>query len=235
MWAAVRLVGVAFLGRPRSPRAAVAEEAPPPVRAALIGLMAAAGLVGLFPGAVLTLAGPALHRLVAAGMDDRAGLLTVAPQSDMPGYSAAGIALVMALAAGLAVWLGRQQAVPGHRVGPAWDGGFGPPPAWLPFGDPLTQYGGASFAQPLRRALGPALLRARETVDMPAPGDTRPAHVSVTIDDPMEYGLFHPVAALRARLSAFADRLQFLTIRRTLSLMFATLVFFLVVVALTEQ
>ena len=233
--AAVRLVGVAFLGRPRSPRASAAVEAGPPARAAMIGLAVASGLVGLFPGAVLWLAGPALRRLTAAGMEDRAGLLAVAPQADLPGYSAVGIALVFGVSAGLVLWLVRARTVSGHRTGPAWDCGFGAPPPWLPFGDPLTQYGGASFAQPLRRALGPALLRASETVDMPAPGETRPAHVRTEISDPAAWWVFRPVAGLRAVLSDFADGMQFLTIRRTLALMFAALILFLVAVALMEQ
>ena len=233
--AAVRLVGVAFLGRARTPRAAAAEEAGPATRAALIGLAVASGLTGLFPWAVLALAGPALRRLVSSDLTDRAGLLWVLPQADMPGYSAAGIALVLALAAGLVVWLLRAGCVPGHRVGPAWDCGFGPPPPWLPFGAPLTQYGGGSFAQPLRRALGTTLLRATESVDMPAPGETRPARIAAGVTDPAEWALFRPAGRLRERLSAVADHLQFLTIRRTLALMFVVLVGFMAVVALTEQ
>lgn len=233
--AAVRLVGVAFLGRPRSPRASAAEEAGKTMRTTLIALAVALGLVGLFPGAVLALAGPALLRLVSAGMDDRAGLLAVVPQADLPGYSAPGIALILALAAGLAVWLARTCTVPGHRAGPAWDGGCGPPPAWLPFGDPLTQYGGASFAQPLQRVLGAVLLRARETVDMPPPGDTRPAQVSVTMADPAERVLFAPAAALRRRLVVGADRCWLPGIGRSLAVVFALLVGFLAVVALLEQ
>ncbi len=233
--AAVRLVGVAFLGRPRTPRTAAADEAGPRTRDALTGLAVALGVVGLFPGAVLSLAEPALRRLVSAGMDDRVGMLTVTPQADMPGYAAAGIALVVALAAGLVVWLVRSLTTPGHRVGPAWDGGFGAPPPWLPFGDPLTQYGGASFAQPLHRTLGTALLRAEETVDTPAPGETRPARIAVVTSDPAEWGLFGPLTRLRARLSAYADAIRFLTLRHTLALMFAALVLFLAVLALMEQ
>ena len=203
--AAVRLVGIAFLGRPRSPRASAADDAGRHTRQALIGLAAASGLVGLFPGAVLWLAGPALRRLVSADMADRAGLLAVAPQTDLSGYSAPGIALVLALAGGLAVWLVRARTVPGQREAPAWDGGFGPPPAWLPFGDPLTQYGGASFAQPLLRALG---VRA-----WPAWPALRPV----------------------ARVSALAERFWGLSARTLLAVMFAVLVGFLVAVVVTEQ
>jgi formate hydrogenlyase subunit 3/multisubunit Na+/H+ antiporter MnhD subunit len=233
--AAVRLVGVAFLGRPRLPRTSAAEEAGRPTRVALIGLAGVSALVGLFPGAVLALAGPALRRLVTTDLAGRAGLLSVAPQADLPGYSAVGIALVLGLSAGLVVLLARQRATPGHRIGPAWDCGFGAPPVWLPFGDPLTQYGGGSFAQPLLRAFGTALLRVRQRIDTPAPGETRPARIALEMSDPAERCLFRPVAAVRGRLSFFADTIQFLTIRRTLSLMFAALVLFLAVVALMEQ
>ncbi len=233
--AAVRLVGVAFLGRPRLPRTSAAEEAGRPTRMALIGLAGVSALVGLFPGAILALTGPALRRLVTADLADRAGLLSVAPQADLPGYSAVGIALVLGLSVGLAVLLARLRATPGHRVGPAWDCGFGAPPVWLPFGDPLTQYGGGSFAQPLLHALGTALLRARQRVDTPAPGGTRPVHIALEMSDPAERGLFRPIAAVRARLSLFADAIQFLTIRRALSLMVAALVLFLAVVVLVEQ
>jgi hydrogenase-4 component B len=233
--AAVRLVGVVFLGRPRLPRTSAAEEAGRPTRMVLIGLAGVSAFVGLFPGAVLALAGPALRRLLTTDLADRAGLLSVAPQADLPGYSAIGIALVLGLSAGLVVLLVRLRTTPGHRLGSAWDCGFGAPPVWLPFGDPLTQYGGGSFSQPLLRALGRALLRAGEQIDTPAPGETRPAHIAVEMIDPAERCLFRPLAALCARLSAFADTIQFLTIRRTLSLMFAVLVLFLAVVVLMEQ
>jgi hypothetical protein len=231
--AAVRLVGVAFLGRPRSPRAAAAEEAGRPTRVALIALAGLSGAIGLFPGAVLALAGPALRLLVSVGMEGRIGVLRISTQADVPGYAAPAVTVLLGLALALVVWLLRAHAVAGHRVGPAWDCGFGAPPPWLPFGDPLTQYSGASFGQPLRRALG-VLLAARESVDMPEPGDTRPARIAVSVTDPAEAGLFRPLAHWRDRLSGYADGMQFLTIRRTLSVVFVALVTFLAIVALTE-
>ena len=233
--AAVRLVGVAFLGRPRTPRTAAAEEAGPRTRDALTGLAVALGWSGCFPARCCRWRNPPCGGWSRPAWTTAVGMLTVAPQADMPGYAAAGIALVVALAAGLVVWLVRSLTTPGHRVGPAWDGGFGAPPPWLPFGDPLTQYGGASFAQPLHRTLGTALLRAEETVDTPAPGETRPARIAVVTSDPAEWGLFGPLTRLRARLSAYADAIRFLTLRHTLALMFAALVLFLAVLALMEQ
>lgn len=231
--AAVRLVGVAFLGRPRLPRTSAAEEAGRATRVAMIGLAGLSALIGLFPGAILALAGPVLRRLVTADLADRAGLLSVAAHANQPGYSAIGMALVLGLSVGLAVALARLRASPGHRVGPAWDCGFGAPPVWLPFGDPLTQYGGGSFAEPLLRVLGTSLLRVH--VDTPTPGETRPAHIVLEESDPAERRLFRPVAAILVRLSSAAGAIQRLTLRRALSLMVATLVLFLAVVALMER
>lgn len=233
--AAVRLIGVGFVGRPRTPRAAAAEEAGPPARAAMIGLGAITVMIGLFPGLVLRLLEPASHLLVGVGMSDRADALLVSPQADAPGYAAPLVAVLFGLAIAFAAWVLRSCAVRGHRRGPAWDCGFGAPPPWLPFGDPLTQYGAASFGQPLRRALGSTLLAARETVAMPAPGDRHAAHLAVSVDDPASATIFRPVARWRDMLSGVADGMQFLTVRQTLSIMFAVVVFFLAAVALTEQ
>jgi formate hydrogenlyase subunit 3/multisubunit Na+/H+ antiporter MnhD subunit len=232
--AAVRLVGVALLGRPRTPRCAAAEEPGRCTRAALLGLTGAAVLVGLFPSFIIDLAGPALVLVAGAGFGERASALVLAPAADVAGYSAPGAVLLLALAAGL-VWLALRRAAPGHRSAPAWDCGFGDPPAWLPFGDPATQYGGASFGQPLRRALGVALLDAREAVDMPSPGDRRPATVVASFTDPAARLIFAPLGRLRDAVSAWADAMQFLTVRASLSLMVGLLVLLLAALAIVEQ
>jgi hypothetical protein len=233
--AAVRLIGVGFLGRPRSPRAAAAEEAGRATQAAMLGLAILSGVIGLVPGLVLQLAAPASRLLVGGGMGGRAGLLGMAPQLDAPGYAPVAICVLLGASLAMVIAMVRRYAVPGHRRGPAWDCGFGAPPAWLPFGDPASQYGGASFGQPLRRMLGTGILHARERVDMPEPGDTRAAHLTVTLRDPADAALFGPVGLLRDRISGFTDRMQFLTVRRTLAVMFFALVLFLTGIAVLEQ
>jgi hypothetical protein len=70
---------------------------------------------------------------------------------------------------------------------------------------------------------------------MPQPGDTRPAAFSARLHDPASVLIFAPIGHLRARLSDLADRMQFLTIRQTLSVIFAALVAFLGAIALLEQ
>ena len=111
------------------------------------------------------------------------------------------------------------------RRAPAWDCGFPDP-------SPATQYTGSSFAQPIRRVFGTIVFRAVEHVDMPPPGDTRPARFSLDLRDLVWDVLYRPVAT---GVDAIADRLnrfQFLTIRQYLSLVFAALVGLLLVLAL---
>lgn len=234
--AAVRLVGIAFLGRPRTPRTAAANEVKPLARAAMMGLAGIVGIVGLFPGMFLGFAGPALRALTSAvDVPVRAAGLVISPQATGPGYAAPAIAVLVALVGGAVFLLLKTRAVPGHRNAPAWDCGFGAAPVWLPFGDPLTQSSAASFAQPLRRILATSLLDAHDRADMPALADPRPAHFATTQRDPARTFLFDPVARIRAALTDRADRMQFLTIRRTLTVMVAALVLFLAAVAIVEQ
>lgn len=229
--AAVRLFGATFLGRPRTPRTAAAEEPGPATRAALAGLAALSLLVGLLPGMVPGLAAPLLARFASATLDDRTGWLLLAARADRPGYAALGLAVLLAAGAALAFAL-RRRIGSNAETGPAWEGGFQAPPAWLPFGDPATQISAAGFSQPLRRTFGAALLGARERLDRPAPGETRPARLEVTLADPVERWLCAPGRAVLAALVRRADRFADLTIRQLLGVMFATLVLFLLAVAL---
>jgi formate hydrogenlyase subunit 3/multisubunit Na+/H+ antiporter MnhD subunit len=225
--AAVRLVGVAFLGRPRTPRAAAAQEAGMPARLAMLGLAGASLLIGLFPGLVLEAAEPALRALTGYGMSERASLLVVAPQASAPGYVAPGVALLLGIALAAVVAALRRGAVAGHRGGPAWEGGAAPPPPWLPFGDPATQYGAAGFAQILRRTLGTTLL-ARE------PGETRAAGTS-TLDDPAERFVVRPLRRCHAALSGLAERVQSMSPRQALAMLLGAVAAFLAFVSMAAD
>jgi formate hydrogenlyase subunit 3/multisubunit Na+/H+ antiporter MnhD subunit len=232
--AAVRLIGVAFLGRPRTPRTAVADEAGRFGRYAMLGLAAIAVLLGLLPGPMLWLLDPVLRGLTGLGMADRAGWLSVSPNVATPGYAALVVLLLLALAAGLSVLVRRRFAAKGQSRGPAWANGFAAAPAWLPFGDPVTQYGGASFAEPLQRTLGHAVLGARETLTGPPPGIHGPVHLLASFRDPALVWLFAPLQRTRALASRAADAMQLLTIRRILMVMFVVLVLFLAAIAALE-
>ena len=233
--AAVRLIGVALLGRPRSMAAAEAHEAGPPLRWAMLLCALGVVMVGLFPGSMLWFADPAMTVMVHGAMLDRIGYLGFSVTSDAPGYAPLFILLLIGLAVA-ALWAAlRAWAVQGHRAAPLWDCGFGDPPAWQPYGDPLAQYSSTSFAQPLRRVLGATLLGARDKVFMPRPGDVSPARITVTMADPANVWLLDPIARARALLSTAADRLHFITVRQALSLMVFVLIGLLVFIAAMEQ
>ena len=160
--AALRLIGIGFLGRPRSLRAAAAEEAD---RRTLLGIGFLAALclpLALLPGLLLA----ALHPVVML-------LVPGAPALPLP-YAPLPVAVLMLAVAG-AAWFGlRRYGARGEREAPAWNGGFGKPPIWLPFGDPQTQPSGSGFAAPARAVLGWfAMPRAapgkRAALSIPAP------------------------------------------------------------------
>jgi hydrogenase-4 component B len=149
--AAVRVAGTVFLGRPRTPRAAVAEETPWALRLCLIGLAALTGLLAVFPGLALLPAARDIARL--ANGSGLGMVLVLKPGAEAPGYAPVAIAGLLALACYAMLWLSRRRGA-GHRREPAWSGGAAPSPLWLPFGDPTTQIGAVSFAEPLQRMLG---------------------------------------------------------------------------------
>lgn len=152
--AAVRLVGIGFLGRPRTPRTAAAEEASLPVRLAVAGLAGLCVLLGIWPSLALALVRPAVTQLLDAGWAGR--LLVIPAQADGPGYAAPGLAALLALSGVLLAWIARGRAGQGGQRVPPWESGLDEPPPWLPFGDPASQYSAASASQALLRSLGHA-------------------------------------------------------------------------------
>ncbi len=110
-------------------------------------------------------------------------------------------------------------------AGPAWGCGFSD-------AVPEAQYGGASFAQPIRRVFGTMAFHARDHVEMPPPGDMRPARLRIELHDLIWEGMYAPIVGAVALSSGWLNQLQFLTIRRYLSLVFATLVMLLLVLAI---
>jgi hydrogenase-4 component B len=151
-FASVRLFGVAFLGRPRTPRTAVAEEVAFPARGVLIGLASLTGLLGLVPALALLPAARALAALANGGSGASGFAMSLQPGAEAPGYAPIVVAALLLIIGCALLWLLHRGAAQSQRHEAAWSGGFAPPPAWLPFGDPASQYGPVSFADPLRRA-----------------------------------------------------------------------------------
>jgi hypothetical protein len=78
----------------------------------------------------------------------------------------------------------------------------------------------------------PVVFQARERVDMPLPGDARPARLTVTMRDLPWDAMYVPTAEVIWSAAEKLNHLQVLTIRKYLSLMFVALVALLLTVAL---
>ncbi|MBU8537098.1 proton-conducting transporter transmembrane domain-containing protein [Falsiroseomonas tokyonensis] len=232
--AMVRLFGLVFLGRPRTPRAAGAVEGRGAARLALLLPAGLTLLFGLLPGPLLALAEGAVQLLVPHGMVERGSLAMIRVGDGGARIMPLAIALLLAVAGALVWWLVRRRAPAGVARAAAWDCGFMAPPQHLPFGDPVTQPSAAGFGQPLRRMLGGSLLAAHESVTMPAPGDPGPARVESGFADPSERWLLAPLARLRDALAARAEALRDLPLTATLMLPFGTLVALLALAAWLE-
>lgn len=224
----VRAFGVTFLGRPRSPASGDAREVDRFSLAAMLALAVLCLLVGILPGFVIDALAPVTRALVGGAMPAQAHVpwLSVVPVAESrSSYNGLLVFLFIAASAWLAAILVHRFASHELRRGPAWDCGFPDP-------SPATQYTAGSFAQPIRRVFGSVVFQARETVAMPPPGDTAPARLVVEMHDPIWERLYAPIAAAVDFAALRLNRLQFLTIRRYLVLVFLSLVFLLAVLAL---
>ena len=224
----VKAFGVSFLGRPRSPAAERAHETDPFSLAAM-GLFALlCALAGIFPGIVIDLLSPAVSLLTGSKMPVQTALpwLSIVPIAESrSSYNGLIFFLFIAFTASLAALAIHRFASAKVRRGPAWDCGYPDP-------SPSTQYTASSFAQPIRRVFGTLVFRARETVEMPAPGDMGAARMHLELRDLIWDYLYAPVAAFVGFTAEALNPLQFQTIRRYLGLVFLALVSLLLVLAL---
>jgi hydrogenase-4 component B len=138
----VRIVGIAILGRPRTPQGAGAAESPSPIRTILLTLAGLSLVAGVLPGPLLQLlADPAIHALT--GLPSSRGLPLLSVFGSSPGYLALPVFAVLGLAIGVAILLPRRSRKHAKTAGP-WMEGM-QPPVGLPFGDPAAQSVGAGF------------------------------------------------------------------------------------------
>ncbi|GBD43335.1 Hydrogenase-4 component B [bacterium HR40] len=227
----VKAFGVTFLGRARSSAVADAREVDRFQLAAMFGLVALCVFVGIVPaGAIGLLRGvtQTLAEGAVLGEGWLTGWLSLAPAGALrSSYNGLVVLSFVLFSAGASAWSVHRFASARLVRGPIWDCGYPDP-------SPATQYTAASFAQPIRRVFGSVVFRAREQVDMPPPGDPTPARLVVRLVDPAWNWLFEPLAARVAEVTERLNRMQFLTIRRYLVLVFLALVALLVVIALWQ-
>ncbi len=219
----VKAFGVTFLGRPRSTVAAGAREVDRWSLAAMFILASLCLLIGIIPGPVIDALAPVVSALVAEHMPMQAAdpWLSIVPIAESrSSYNGLLVFAFIAASTLAAVEIIHRFASRAVRRVPAWDCGFPDP-------SPLTQYTAGGFAQPIRRVFGEVVFLARERVDMPPPGDPRAARLTVTLRDLVWDVIYAPVGGAIWFAADNLSHLQFLTIRKYLSLVFALLVFLL--------
>jgi formate hydrogenlyase subunit 3/multisubunit Na+/H+ antiporter MnhD subunit len=224
----VKAFGITFLGRPRSPAAANAREVDGWSIGAMAAFTALCVLFGVLPGFVIDALGAAVHALAGARVPAQSGIpwWSIAPVAETRGsYNGLLVFAFSAVSGLLAAFLIHRFATRRVRRAPAWDCGFPDP-------QPATQYTAGSFAQPIRRVFGTHVFAAREQVEMPPPGDMRPAKLHVRLRDQIWERLYEPFASGVDFAARRLNMLQFLTIRRYLTLVFFSLVSLLVVLVL---
>jgi hypothetical protein len=185
-------------------------------------------LAGVLPGVVVAALQPAARLLVGAGLPPQGGaawLLLVPVSASRSSYGGLLVLVFMALSAGLAAWFIHRFASRAVRRAIAWGCGF----AGLGL---AGQYSASGFSQPLRRVFGPLAFQARETVELPPPGDPIPARFTLRLADPAWVAIYTPLAGAVGFAADRLNPLQYLTIRRYLAIVFALLVGLLVAVAI---
>ncbi len=224
----VKAFGVTFLGRPRTQVAQEATETDRFSLAAMYVFVALCLIAGVLPGYFIDALAPVTQALVGAHMPPQEDLswLTIVPIAESrSSYNGLLLFGFIAFSAWLATYVIHRWASAATRRSAPWDCGF-------PDASPATQYTAGSFTQPIRRVFGTVVFRAREEVHMPPPGDARPARLHVALHDVLWDALYEPTARLVRFIAERLNKVQFLTIRAYLTLVFGALVVLLMILAI---
>jgi UPF0716 family protein affecting phage T7 exclusion len=224
----VKAFGVSFLGRPRTQAAEKAKEVDGFSRSAMAVFAALCLLAGIIPGFFIDALGHATHLLLGSRMPAQSVIawLSIVPiNQSRSSYNGLLVFIFIALSASISAYAIHLLASKAKRRAPAWDGGF-------PDASPLTQYTAGSFSQPIRRVFGTLVFRVREDVTIPTPGNIQPATHRLDLEDIIWSVLYAPLSRAITYSSDRLNVLQFLTIRRYLSLVFGALVVLLLVIAI---
>lgn len=224
----VKAFGITFLGRPRTSVVEHAHEVDRFSLAAMFTLATLCLLAGILPGVVIDGLSPVTTALIGSRMPVQMAQpwLSIVPiAASRSSYNGLLVFLFIAFSASAAAYVIHRFASHALRRGPAWGCGF-------PDVIPNSQYTAVSFVQPIRRVFGTFAFRARETVEMPAPGETGPARLNVEMHDVIWETLYLPIGKALDFATDHLNHLQFLTIRRYLTLVFLFLIVLLLVLAL---
>jgi NADH:ubiquinone oxidoreductase subunit 5 (subunit L)/multisubunit Na+/H+ antiporter MnhA subunit len=226
----VKAFGVTFLGRPRTEAARDAVETDRWSLAAMFILVALCLIAGILPGYFIDALAPVTQALAGAHLPRQEELdwLTIVPVAQSrSSYNGLLLFLFIALAAGLGAEAIRRWGSAALRRSAPWDCGFPDP-------SPATQYTSGSFSQPIRRVFGAVVFRAREEVRMPPPGSLEAAEMHVQLRDVLWDAFYAPITGLVGFAADRLNKVQFLTIRAYLTLVFGALVVLLIVLAIWQ-
>jgi len=224
----VKAFGVTFLGRPRTGAAEDAREVDRFSLAAMFILAALCLTTGVLPGPVIDFLAPVVQGLLGARMPVQASVpwLSIVPIAESrSSYNGMVILVFLTCAGALTAMFIHRFATRATRRSAIWDCGY-------PAASPTMQYTSSSFAMPIRRVFGTTVFAVHEKVDMPMPGETRPAHFHVKVLDPAWRLAYGPLARRVWSAAQRLNGLQFLTIRQYLTLTVSTLILLLVAVVL---
>ena len=226
----VKAFGITFLGRARTSLAQDARETDRLSLGAMFVLVVLCLVAGVLPAYFIDALAPVVQGLVGAQMPRQSAFawLTIVPIAESrSSYNGLLLFVLIAVAASLAAYVIHRWASHASRRSAPWDCGF-------PDASAATQYTAGSFAQPIRRVFGSVVFRAREEIDMPQPGDSRPAKLHVHLHDLLWDTLYAPVAKAVGITADVLNRVQFLTIRGYLTLVSGALVALLVILAVWQ-
>ena len=187
----VKAFGITFLGRPRTSVAQDARETDAFSLMRDVRCWSCLCLVaGILPGYFIDALAPVAQTLVGAQLPQQTAL-SGSRSSRSQRAAAPTTAFCCSCSSRLPHGWRRMSFTAGRRTPcagrPSWDCGF-------PDASPATQYTAGSFAQPIRRVFGTLVFHAREEIDMPPPGDSRPARLHVHLRDLVWDALYAPVA-----------------------------------------
>jgi formate hydrogenlyase subunit 3/multisubunit Na+/H+ antiporter MnhD subunit len=220
----VKYFGVIFLGQPRDERLSQAHDAGHWERLGMLWLVVGCVVLGLFPNQVIALIDPMTKMLTGAGLAHTvadSGWLLVPVSVERASYAPAIFLLGVLASFGLAFFLVRKFYHGRMRRVPPWDCGY-------PWQTARMQDTAEGFGQPIRQIFEPFFRIKRQ---LPSAFDEHPSY-KVTVEDPLWYWLYLPVARLVERVSKMVGLLQQGRIAVYLTYSFVTLIVMLLVVKL---
>jgi hydrogenase-4 component B len=195
----VKFYGVIFLGRPREPNLAYAEDPGRLERAALVWFAVGCVVLGLFPVNVIAWLDPVDAMLIGSAVGGRgeSWLLLAPVNPDRSSYSPIIVLVVIFAVVALTIQVVHRYYHGRKRLGPAWDCGY-------PLQTARMQDTAEGFGQPIRQVFE-AFFHVERV--LPSPFDTAPEY-RVRIEDHFWRWLYLPVVRSADAVARLIGRIQ---------------------------